>query len=86
MKDPRKVKWVNYVIVVPTEDDKKQLQAAFEYFHDNDEIDTDFIAVNQIAHTYIDETLDPKHPILIIVNPELFKTIYDTANPVLPGK
>jgi len=54
--DPRwkKVKWTKFCIVVPTEKDKKDLQAAFEYFHDNRLIDTDFITVNQLAHQYLE--------------------------------
>lgn len=31
MKDPSKVKWTKFMIVVPTQEDKEQLQACFEY-------------------------------------------------------
>lgn len=39
-------------IVVPTERDKQQLLQAFKYLHDNRTIDTDFMAVNLLVHTY----------------------------------
>lgn len=45
-------KWVNIAkIIVPTEFDKNQLLEAFKYIHDRD-IDTDYLAVNTIAHMY----------------------------------
>lgn len=50
--DITKVRFPKFRIVVPTEWDKKQLQAAFEYLHDNKLIDTDFIAVNCLVHSY----------------------------------
>jgi len=48
----KKVRWTKYKIVVPTEEDRKQIVAAMEYFHDMREIDTDFIPVNQLVHEY----------------------------------
>ena len=39
-------------IVVPSERDKAQLLKAFNYIHNLREIDTDFIAVNAVAHLY----------------------------------
>jgi hypothetical protein len=44
--------WAKYVIIVPTEEDKKELEEAFEHIHYSD-IDTDNIAVNQLAHEYL---------------------------------
>ena len=48
----KKVKWIKFKIIVPTEEDKRQIMAAMEYFHDMREIDTDFIPVNQLVHEY----------------------------------
>jgi hypothetical protein len=75
MKDPRKVPFVKFLIVVPTEDDKKQLLAAFEYFHDNRLIDADFIAVNQLAHCYVTPELEKGHPDMIVVDPDLYSDV-----------
>jgi 3-polyprenyl-4-hydroxybenzoate decarboxylase len=69
------VPFVKFLIVVPTEDDKKQLQAAFEYIHNNRHIDTDFIAVNQIAHSYLDSKLEKGHPEIIVVDSDLFSDV-----------
>jgi len=45
--------WVSInEIVVPTERDKEQLLAAFEYIHNLREIDPNFMAVNSIMHMY----------------------------------
>jgi hypothetical protein len=44
-------------IVVPTNEDKQQLLAAFRYIHDLHEIDTDIMAVNTLAHMYLAEDL-----------------------------
>jgi hypothetical protein len=49
-------------IVVPTERDKAQLLAAFEYLHDNRTIDTDFMAVNLLVHTYMNPELIKVRP------------------------
>jgi hypothetical protein len=46
------ITWAKYVIIVPTEEDKKELEEAFEHIHYSD-IDTDNIAVNQLAHEYL---------------------------------
>lgn len=67
-----KVKFTKFKIVVPTQKDKEQLQAAFEYLH-NQDIDTDFIAVNQVVHEY--DYQDPKRPDNIIVNKQLFNEL-----------
>jgi hypothetical protein len=66
MDDPRwkNIRWNKFVIIVPTEWDKQELQAAFEYFHDNKLIDTDYLAVNALAHAYC-EPPDSVSPIVV---------------------
>lgn len=73
--DLSKVKWVNFRIVVPTEDDKKQLQAAFEFIHDSPVMDTpeDYIVINQLAHSYLDEKREKGAESPILVDESLFK-------------
>ena len=70
------VKWTKYKIVVPTLEDKLELEKAFEHIHYSD-IDTDNIAVNQLAHEYLTEerTGDPKTINNIIVDEELFNKL-----------
>jgi len=68
MKD---VDWTRYKIIVPTEDDKNELMKAFEHFH-NSNIDTDFIAVNQLAHEYLEESKN------IIVSDEIFNNLNES--------
>lgn len=41
------VKWTKYKIIVPTLEDKLELEKAFEHIHDSN-IDTDNIVVNQL--------------------------------------
>lgn len=55
--DP-KFPWVKFKIIAKTEKDKQELLKAFKYLHDAD-IDTDFIAVNQLVHLYSDHPADP---------------------------
>jgi len=46
-------RWVRITeIVVPTEYDKEQLLLALEYIHDLRNLDTDYLAVNHLAHMY----------------------------------
>jgi len=52
------VKWTKYVIVVPTEEDRQELMQAFEHVHYSD-IDTENVAVNQLAHEYLDDSREP---------------------------
>ena len=77
MDDPRwkKMKWCDFRIIVPDQETKEQLQAAFEYFHDNRDIDTDFIAVNAVAHSYLDDKLEEGAESPILVDPDLFKQV-----------
>ena len=65
-------KWIEFRIVVPDEETKKQLQAACEYFHDIWEIDTDLMAVNALAHAYLEP---PDSFDAFIVDPKLFKKL-----------
>ena len=70
------VKWTKYKIVVPTIEDKLELEKAFEHIHYSD-IDTDNIAVNQLAHEYLTEdvTGDAQTKNNIIVDEELFNKL-----------
>lgn len=68
--------WVLFQIVVPDEYTKEQLQAAFEFIHDNNSVmNNDFIAINAIAHSYLDETLEKGCPSCITVDPKLYKKL-----------
>jgi hypothetical protein len=70
------VKWTKYKIVVPTLEDKEELEKAFEHIHYSD-IDTDNIAVNQLAHEYLTEEItgDPQTRNNIIVDEELYNKL-----------
>lgn len=54
--DVKNIPWTKYVIVVPTVEDKLELEMAFKHIHDSG-IDCDYIAVNQLAHEYLTEEL-----------------------------
>lgn len=69
----KKVKFTKFKIVVPTKKDKEQLQAAFEYLHNRGDIDTDFIAVNQVVHEFDHD--DPREPDNIIVDKNLYNSL-----------
>ncbi len=69
-----KIDWTKYKIIVPTEKDKKELEAAFEHIHYSD-IDTDFITVNQLAHEYLNDDVAKGTYNNIIVDETLFKSI-----------
>ena len=71
-----RVKCTKYKIIVPTLEDKLELEKAFEHIHYSD-IDTDNIAVNQLAHEYLTEEItgDPRHINNIIVDEELYNKI-----------
>lgn len=72
-KDIKDIKWTNFMIVVPTEEDKKSLEEAFEHLHYTD-CDSNYVPVNQLIHQYLTEerTGDPKSSNQIIVNKKLF--------------
>ena len=72
----QKVKWTKYKIVVPTLEDKLELEKAFEHIHYSD-IDTDNIAANQLAHEYLTEerTGDTETRNNIIVDEDLYNKL-----------
>lgn len=73
-KDIKDVKWTKYKIVVPTEEDRQELMKAFKHFHYSD-IDTNYVAVNQLAHEYLtEEDLQGNHN-NIIVDKELYEKL-----------
>ena len=51
-------------IIARSEEDKAQLIRAFQYIHDMRELDTDYIAVNYLAHIYT-------NPEIIVVDEEI---------------
>lgn len=67
------IKWVKYKIIVPTNDDRKELMDAFEDIHYTP-VDTDIIAVNQLIHEYLDET-HGNYTNNIIVDEELYNKL-----------
>lgn len=69
-----KVKWTKYAIIVPTESDKKEVQAAMEYFHDHPDMDTELVTVNQLVHEYEHGDESDKFS-RIIVDYDLFRQI-----------
>lgn len=75
-KDINLIRWTNYKIVVPTEQDKKDLEEAFEHLHYSD-CDTNYVPVNQLIHEYLtpDRTGDEKTRNNIIVNKELYEQL-----------
>ena len=81
VEELEKVKWTKYKIVVPTLEDKLELEKAFEHIHYSN-IDTDNIAVNQLAHEYLTEerTGDPRTINSIIVDEELFNKLNESKN------
>ncbi len=68
------VKWAKYVIVVPTEEDRLELMEAFEHIHYSG-IDTDNVAVNQLAHEYLDEDREPGAYNNIVVDSEAYERL-----------
>jgi hypothetical protein len=72
----KNVEWVKYKIVVPTEEDKKELEEAFEHLHYSD-IDTDNIPVNQLVHEYYtaERSGDPNTKNNIILDKELYNEL-----------
>jgi aminopeptidase-like protein len=70
----KKINWTKYKIIVPTEHDKEELEAAFEHIHYSD-IDTDFVTVNQLAHEYLNNDRIEGSYNNIIVDYDLFKSV-----------
>ena len=73
-KELANVKWAKYVIVVPTEEDREELMDAFEHIHYSD-IDTDNVAVNQLAHEYLCEERQPGSRNNIVVDAEAYEKL-----------
>lgn len=75
-KEDTNPNWTKYKIVVPTEEDRKELMEAFEHIHYAD-VNSDFIAVNQLIHEYLCEevTGDPRSKNNIIVDKDLYDKI-----------
>lgn len=69
-----KVKWTEFIIIVPSTADKKEVQAAMEYFHDMQETDTDFVTVNQFVHEYEHGDESDKHSRLL-VDDDMFRQL-----------
>ena len=69
-----RVEWAKYVIVVPTEEDRQELMEAFEHIHYSD-IDTDNVAVNQLAHEYLCEEREPGTRNNIVVDAEAYERL-----------
>lgn len=74
-EDIKQVEWTKYVIIVPTENDRKEIMEAFKHFHYSN-IDTENIVVNQLAHEYLtEEDLAPGSKNNIIVDSEMFQKL-----------
>lgn len=74
-EDIKQVEWTKYVIIVPTENDRKEIMEAFKHFHDSN-IDTENIVVNQLAHEYLtEEDLAPGSKNNIIVDSVMFQKL-----------
>ena len=70
------IRWTKYKIVVPTEQDKKDLEEAFEHLHYTD-CDTNNVPVNQLIHEYLtpERTGDERTKNNIIVDTNLFNKL-----------
>jgi hypothetical protein len=75
-KPIEEINWTKYKIIVPTEQDKLDLEEAFEHLHYTD-CDTNFVPVNQLIHEYLtsERTGDPKTINNIVVNKELYEQL-----------
>lgn len=65
------VKWTKYKIVVPTQEDRQELMKAFNHIHYSD-VDSNFVAVNQLMHEYLDGIENPAYSNNIIVDKEMY--------------
>lgn len=70
------IRWTKYKIVVPTDQDKKDLEEAFEHLHYTD-CDTNNVPVNQLIHEYLtpERTGDQKTKNNIIVDTNLYNKL-----------
>jgi hypothetical protein len=65
------VKYTEFVIVVPTQNDKNELLKGSKYIHNLRELNTEYIVINQLAHLYLEDTPFPE----IVVDEEMFNAI-----------
>ena len=65
----KSVEWLKYKIVVPTQEEKVELQKVFKHIHYSDAIDSNSVGVNQISHEYLGEEDGGNN---IIVDSELY--------------
>lgn len=72
--DIAKVKFPQFKIIVPTVEDKGQIQAALEHIHGSS-ADHNFVAVNCLSHGYQDL---PGQPSPVVVNPQLFSQVAES--------
>ena len=75
------IPWTKYKIVVPTINDKLELEQAFKHIHDSD-VDTNYVVINQLAHEYLTPELTGNLETRnnIIVDPELYQKLSITSN------
>ena len=85
-EDCSDTEWTQYKIVVPTEKDRVHIMEAMEHIHMQEELDTNYVTVNQITSEYrplnylnddgsvCEEDCNPKN-YNIIVDKELFKKL-----------
>lgn len=66
-------RFTKYKIIVPSEQDKSELEEAFEHIHYSD-IDTEYVPVNQLAHEYLTSEItgDDRVKNNIIVDSKLY--------------
>jgi len=67
-EDAKLIDFTKFVIVVPTENDRKEMVEATKHIHNSD-IDTDYITVNQLAHVYEEDDFQ------IVVDENLYNRI-----------
>ena len=72
-KPIKDIRWTKYKIVVPTEQDKNDLEEAFLHLHDTD-CDTNNVPVNQLIHEY-SPMLNPGEKNNIIVDDFAYKIL-----------
>lgn len=70
------IQWTQYKIVVPTQEDKNELEEAFEHLHYTN-CDTNLVTVNQLIHEYLtpERSGVPMAKNNIIVDKELYKKL-----------
>lgn len=69
--------WTKYKIIVPTEEDRQELMEAFKHIHDEADIDSDCIVVNQLIHEYRDKQVDENAFNNIIVDSSIYDLVKD---------